>query len=139
MTLHVLDTDMLTLFEKADAAVLQHVRAAPPESLSTTIISVQEQLDGWKDRLPRAKTRAKLARLYQRFTDTVQFLARLRILSLAEPAIARFEQLQKLKLNIGKMDLRIAAIALEADAILVTRNVQDFKRVPGLRIQDWSK
>src|SRR5262245_34636107 len=108
MTLYVFDTDMVTLFEEGHPAVLEHVRAAPPGTLGTTIITVKEQLDGWNDRLPRARTRVKLASLYQRFTDTVHFLARLRILSFTEPAIVRFEHLNKLKLNIGKMDLRIA-------------------------------
>ncbi len=45
----------------------------------------------------------------------------------------------KLKLNVRKMDLRIAAVVLEIDATLVTCNVRDFKQVPALRWVDWSK
>jgi len=70
--------------------------------------------------------------------ECVRFLARLQLLSFTEPAISRYEQLRSLKLNIGKMDLRIAAIVLENGATLVTRNRRDFQKLPGLLIEDWS-
>jgi tRNA(fMet)-specific endonuclease VapC len=35
------------------------------------------------------------------------------------------------------MDLLIAAHALELSAILVTNNVREFSRVPGLKIENW--
>ena len=53
-------------------------------------------------------------------------------------SIARHRSLLSAKLNIGKMDLRIAAIALESAATVVTRNIRDFSRVPGLKVEDWS-
>ena len=43
-----------------------------------------------------------------------------------------------MKLNIGKMDLRIGAVALENQAILVTRNSRDFGRIPGLSLANWA-
>jgi tRNA(fMet)-specific endonuclease VapC len=80
-----------------------------------------------------------LAWAYRRLAATVRFMTRVQIVDFDEPAIQRYEQLLALKLKIGKMDLRIASIVLERDAILVTRNISDFQQVPGLRIEDWSK
>jgi tRNA(fMet)-specific endonuclease VapC len=42
-----------------------------------------------------------------------------------------------LKLNVGSNDLRIAATALEIGAAVVTRNLRDYSRVPGLQIETW--
>lgn len=38
---------------------------------------------------------------------------------------------------IGPYDLQIAAIALAADLCVVTRNVVEFSRVPGLSVENW--
>jgi tRNA(fMet)-specific endonuclease VapC len=40
---------------------------------------------------------------------------------------------------IGPNDLLIAAHALSLDLILLTDNVREFSRVPGLRIENWIK
>lgn len=38
---------------------------------------------------------------------------------------------------IGNMDLMIGAHALSLKSILVTNNIREFKRLPGLRIENW--
>lgn len=138
MSVFVLDTDILSLWQHGHPAVAEYV-ANHTDELAITIITVQEQLDGWHSRLSRAKSRKQLADLYQRLANTVQFLSRVKILSYSEAAIERYEQLRERKLNIGKMDLRIAAIVLELGGTLVSRNSRDFGRLPGLKIEDWSK
>ena len=40
---------------------------------------------------------------------------------------------------IGEADLWIAATALAGDGIIVTNNVREFSRVPGLAVEDWTK
>jgi tRNA(fMet)-specific endonuclease VapC len=47
--------------------------------------------------------------------------------------------LEKLGTPIGPFDTQIAAHALFLDLILVTNNEQEFNRIPGLKIDNWTK
>jgi tRNA(fMet)-specific endonuclease VapC len=40
---------------------------------------------------------------------------------------------------IGAMDMLIAAQAVASELILVTNNEKEYKKVEGLRIENWSK
>ncbi len=60
------------------------------------------------------------------------------ILPYTSAAQAHYEQLRLAKIRIGTHDLRIAAIALSVNGVVVTRNQRDFDRVPALLTQDWS-
>lgn len=97
-------------------------------------MTVDEQLTGWYTLTRQARRPEEIARAYAHFGEAVLRLARWPILPYTEPAIGRVAQLKALRL----MDLRIAAIALENGAVVVTRNRRDFGRVAGLRIEDWS-
>lgn len=102
------------------------------------MITVEEQLSGWYTYLRRAKHRKQVALAYESLAISVELLSRFAILRFSEDAILRYENLRAMKLGVRGMDLRIAAIALENSGILVTRNLRDFKAVPGLMLEDWS-
>jgi len=140
MSLCVLDTDTLTLYYRGDPTVVQRVNAHPPNDLAISVMTVDEQLTGWYTLTRQARQPDEIARAYAHLGEAVVRLARWRILPYPEPAIARVAQLKALRLNVRLMDLRIAAIALENGAVVVTRNRRDFGRVPGLSmsIEDWS-
>ena len=48
------------------------------------------------------------------------------------------DHLERERNIIGGNDLLITAIALTHDLTVVTHNCDEFKRVPGLRVEDWS-
>ena len=56
----------------------------------------------------------------------------------AAPEYGRIRsRLRKKGTPIGAMDLLIAAHALTLGAILVTDDVTEFRRVPGLKVENW--
>jgi tRNA(fMet)-specific endonuclease VapC len=116
------------------AAVAEH----SPDDLAVTVITVKEQLSGWSSLVRQSRKPQELAGLYRRLAENLAFLARVKVLFFTEEAVARFENLRAQKLGMSTMDLRIAAIALEKGAAVVTRNVRDFGRVPGLTIENWA-
>ncbi|MEX2308887.1 MAG: type II toxin-antitoxin system VapC family toxin [Pirellulales bacterium] len=138
MSLYVLDTDILSLFQLNNRVLCQRVFQCRSQDLAVTIISVEEQLRSWFTLCRRAKRRSELAYAYERFTRNVRSLVDMQILSFTEQAIGRFQVLHRMKLGVKANDLRIAAIALEISATVVTRNRADFGRIPGLPIEDWS-
>jgi tRNA(fMet)-specific endonuclease VapC len=139
MSLYVLDTDILTLFERGHPGVVARVAEHPATEIAISVVTVEEQLSGWYAQLRKAKGPEKLAWAYRRLAGAVRFLSRVQILDFEEPAIQLYEDLKRRRLKVRKMDLQIAATALQHGATVVTRNVRDFEQVPGLRIEDWSK
>ena len=139
MSLFVLDTDMVSLLQHAHPRVVARSATVSREKLAITVVTVEEQLTGWYSLVRKTRKPDDLVRAYQSLIDSLVFLARLPILPLTHAAVEGFEQLVGLKLNVGRMDLRIAAIVSEHKGILVTRNVRDFGRVPGLSLEDWTR
>ena len=90
------------------------------------------------DALSQAKDDARREQIYQRMALTVTALSGWLVLPLSCAALGQHAILIRQRLNVGSNDLKIAASALEHNATVVTRNLRDFGRVPGLPCQDWT-
>lgn len=139
MISHVLDTDTLTLFQHGHPSVSPRCAAMPAGSLAVSVLSIEEQFLGWYTAARQAKRDDEVARAYDNMAAFTNFIKQLPVLPFSLPAILRYRQLKASKVKVSKKDLCIAAIAVEFNVTVVTRNVSDFSRVPGLIIEDWSK
>jgi tRNA(fMet)-specific endonuclease VapC len=138
MSLYLLDTDHLSLYQAGHARVLQNLMKHIQDQLAVTVISVEEQLSGWQTGLRKARDDARRAEVYRRMALAIESLAGWRIIPFSLPAMTRHAHLLRQHLNVGSNDLKIAAIALERGGRVVTRNAVDFTRIPSLIWEDWS-
>lgn len=103
------------------------------------MISVEEQITGRLTYIRKAKDRESVLLSYEYLTRTTETLKMLPIVTFTSGAYEQFERLKALKLNFdANNDLRIAVISLDLGATVVTRNVRDFNRVPGLVVENWA-
>jgi tRNA(fMet)-specific endonuclease VapC len=138
VSLYLLDTDHFSLYQTGHPRVVQQVLAHLSHRLALSVITVEESLGGWLSAVRQARDDQRRANAYARMAREVEGLSGWSILSFSVAALARHAGLRRQRLNVGGNDLRIAAIALDAGAIVVTRNRQDFGRVAGLVLEDWS-
>jgi tRNA(fMet)-specific endonuclease VapC len=138
----VLDTDHISLLEWGSGAAGQRlherVRALPEGEVVTTIITFEEQTRGWLAFQARARTLAQQVAAYRKLKRHLDVYLKIPVLEFDAEAAEEFQRLRRLRLRVGAMDLKIAAIALAHQATVLTRNRKDFSRVPGLRVDDWT-
>ncbi|MBO0696787.1 MAG: type II toxin-antitoxin system VapC family toxin [Zavarzinella sp.] len=134
----LLDTDIFSLWAVNDPVVRARVAAHPAADVGITVLTLEEALTGWQTALRQAKTNDDRSVVYGRMALTAAALGRLPVVACSRAALDRYDALRAMKLNVGSYDLRIAATALDAGAVVVTRNLRDFRRVPGLYCEDWS-
>lgn len=138
MRLNILDTDTISEFERGQPRVMRRVLSQPLSETVITVISIEEQFSGWQAYLRKARTAAEITDAYQKLTNAARILSGFHIMTFSEAAIRRHRLLLAMKLNVRSMDLRIAAIALEENATVITRNLRDFQRIPGLTCENWA-
>jgi tRNA(fMet)-specific endonuclease VapC len=141
VTLYVMDTNHLSLYERNHPRIRERLfqaRQNTSDELVITIVTVEEQFAGRLAQIRKAQTPQNLISAYERLKATSIVLSDLDILDYDTRADACFREFRKAGLRIGTQDLRIASIALVNSGILLTRNLRDFEKVPRLIIQDWS-
>ncbi len=139
MKLYILDTDVAGFVQSHHSGVTASINSLPEDdTVAVTIITFGEDLSGWLPACRRAPNGIARARAYARLLDGLEFYREMICLPFDETAAAIFDQLRAQDKRTGTNDLAIAAITLAVNGILVTRNVVDFQRVPGLLIEDWT-
>jgi tRNA(fMet)-specific endonuclease VapC len=84
----------------------------------------------------------KSARRSQNLQAVEQFTARLEVLPFSVKAAAHFGQIRAELARAGRpcgaYDMLIAAHARSEGLVLITNNVREFQKMPGLRIENWA-
>jgi tRNA(fMet)-specific endonuclease VapC len=89
--------------------------------------------------LARARNLAQQVEAYSRLRRQLDNYRQILVLDFDEQAAAEFQRLRRGRIRVATMDLRIAAIVLSRDATLLSANLADFRAVPGLKVQDWTR
>ena len=138
MSFWILDTDHISLFQRQHPVVTQRVMTVNPEEVAVTIVTVEEQFYGRLNQIKKAKSADQLLFGYARLEETLKYYQTINVINFDQESYHCYFELLRQKIRIGTQDLRIAALVMANNGILVTRNRQDFERVPGLRFEDWS-
>ncbi|MCD9187926.1 MAG: type II toxin-antitoxin system VapC family toxin [Pyrinomonadaceae bacterium] len=139
----ILDTDCLSLLERKGSAESYRLSAKlsefSPEEIAVTIITFEEQMRGWMAFIAKANSIEKQISAYrklEKFLETYKFIP---IVQFDEKDGEIFQDLKSRKIKVGTMDLKIASIAISHNALLISRNLSDYDRIPNLRVQDWTR
>jgi len=139
---YLLDTDHISFLQRRSSLEFSRLtfRMAqhPRSDFALSVISFHEQVIGAHSFINRAQTNTDMARGYALLLETLKGFANAPVLPFDSRAIAIFDELRRQKVRVATMDLRIAAIAMSNNLVLLTRNAGDFSKVSGLMIEDWT-
>jgi tRNA(fMet)-specific endonuclease VapC len=60
------------------------------------------------------------------------------VLQFTEEAQIIYQEFKRQKIRVGTQDLRIACIVMAHNGVLLSRNLQDFEKIPNLMVQNWA-
>jgi len=128
---YALDTNTVLDYFRGRGNVAANLLAVPPSEVALPAIVAYEV---WVGVLGSQNAKRRQAQ-YEQFLATVEVLPF--DLAVGRRAAELRQALEPRGEGIGPMDTLIAATALAHNATLVTRNLREFKRVPGLQLADW--
>jgi tRNA(fMet)-specific endonuclease VapC len=142
----ILDTDIVTLlsYGKNEKLRVRMEEVKVDEELAITVITRMEILQGRFANILKAASEDELLKAMDRFRASEELLTSFRLLEVNEAAAGRFKEMTKPKSKSRKGspmkrgDMLIACIALAHNALLVTRNVDDYRGIPALRVENWA-
>jgi tRNA(fMet)-specific endonuclease VapC len=133
---YILDTNAVSALMKAEPHVVERLRATSREhvGIPQPVIAV---IAYGIERLPRSKRREGLQ---DRFDLVRTELARAPWTDAVSEHFGLVKAaLERKGVRIEDFDAAIAAHALAEGAVLVTANLDDMTRVPGLSVEDWAR
>jgi len=139
----LLDTDHLSVLQweeqPACKYLLARLETIPADDVATSIVSFQEQIQGWQAYIKRARKPKQIVVAYAKLEVIWRSFLKMNVLSFGDEAQDCYDDLRSRCPRMQTMDLRIASIALVTEATLLSRNLRDFRQVPGLAVEDWTK
>ncbi len=136
----VLDTNHLReLVSSTSSAGLRLKERIASENAEafTSIVVLEESMQGWMALLNRLKAGPDQVDVYARMQSALETAVKLGVLPFDQDSATIFAELRRVLRRHGTMDLKIASIALTHEAMLLTRNVEDFREIPDLQVQNW--
>jgi len=130
--IYLLDTNTCIYFlNKSSEKIVSQFKKLSPSEITLTSITVAELFYGAE------KSKAKK----KNWAIVENFISIFEIVPFDEKSCEIYARirasLEKSGVAIGPMDLLIASISLANNYILVTNNIKEFRRIKGLRIENW--
>ena len=120
------------------AVLSKRIAQHAPADFAYSIVSFHEQVLGAHSYITRARTTVDVIYRYTMLSRVLQSFAQAAVLPFDAASGAVFDGLTARRVRVAAMDLRIASIALSRGLTVLTRNLRDFRRVPGLPAEDWT-
>lgn len=138
----LLDSDIVSLYfhyRRQHPILENRILRTSPELIWISTVSVAELMAGSLALIQRENKAGRGVRGHQLLHDNVTLLPFFQILPFDEADNRRYRSLPAAVRRTGRNDCRIAAQAIEHNFTVVTRNLRDFDRIPGVQTSDWTQ